>query len=189
MKQAKHQPGHRAPGCCPTARPSARSSSAAELRRGCRRPQPGWREHHAGAGGKRGEPLAQQVPEPAADPVADDRPADGAADHETDAGWPGVGTGREVYDEGRDAPRVPPRTVAVNSVRRTHACRGRQHGRPARQAESRARPLRRRPARMARPARVRMRRRKPWVFARRRLFGWNVRLLTEELPHKARPAS
>ena len=31
---------------------------------------------------------------------------------------------------------------------------------------------------MARPARVRMRRRKPWVFARRRLFGWNVRLLT-----------
>lgn len=31
---------------------------------------------------------------------------------------------------------------------------------------------------MARPARVRIRRRKPWVFARRRLFGWYVRLLT-----------
>jgi hypothetical protein len=31
---------------------------------------------------------------------------------------------------------------------------------------------------MARPARVRMRSRKPWVFARRRLFGWKVRLLT-----------
>ena len=31
---------------------------------------------------------------------------------------------------------------------------------------------------MARPARVRMRRRKPWVLARRRLFGWKVRLLT-----------
>jgi hypothetical protein len=30
----------------------------------------------------------------------------------------------------------------------------------------------------ARPARVRMRSRKPWVLARRRLFGWNVRLLT-----------
>jgi hypothetical protein len=28
---------------------------------------------------------------------------------------------------------------------------------------------------MARPARVRMRSRKPWVFARLRLFGWNVR--------------
>ena len=31
---------------------------------------------------------------------------------------------------------------------------------------------------MARPARVRIRSRKPWTFARRRLFGWNVRLLT-----------
>jgi hypothetical protein len=29
---------------------------------------------------------------------------------------------------------------------------------------------------MARPARVRMRTRNPWVLARRRLFGWNVRL-------------
>ena len=31
---------------------------------------------------------------------------------------------------------------------------------------------------MARPARVRIRSRKPCVFARRRLFGWKVRLLT-----------
>lgn len=46
------------------------------------------------------------------------------------------------------------------------------------QAESSSRPLRRRAARIARPARVRMRSRKPCVFARRRLFGWNVRLLT-----------
>jgi hypothetical protein len=46
------------------------------------------------------------------------------------------------------------------------------------QALSRSRPLRLRAARTARPARVRMRSRKPCVFARRRLFGWNVRLLT-----------
>jgi hypothetical protein len=46
------------------------------------------------------------------------------------------------------------------------------------QALSRSRPLRLRAARMARPARVRMRSRKPCVLARRRLFGWNVRLLT-----------
>jgi hypothetical protein len=38
--------------------------------------------------------------------------------------------------------------------------------------------LRRRAAMTARPARVRIRSRKPWTFARRRLFGWNVRLLT-----------
>ena len=54
--------------------------------------------------------------------------------------------------------------------------RRRQHRRP--QAESSERPLRRRAARMLRPARVRIRRRKPWVLARRRLFGWKVRLLT-----------
>jgi len=44
--------------------------------------------------------------------------------------------------------------------------------------------LRRRAERMARPARVRIRKRKPCVFARRRLFGWNVRLLTRGSPTK-----
>jgi hypothetical protein len=48
--------------------------------------------------------------------------------------------------------------------------------REAGQADSSVRPLRRRAAMMARPARVRMRKRNPWVLARRRLFGWNVRL-------------
>jgi len=44
------------------------------------------------------------------------------------------------------------------------------------QAVSERRPLRRRPVTMARPARVRIRSRKPWTLARRRLFGWKVRL-------------
>jgi hypothetical protein len=55
-------------------------------------------------------------------------------------------------------------------------------GRPH-QADSRARPLRRRAEIMLRPARVRIRRRKPWVRLRRRLLGWNVRLLTGKLPN------
>ena len=50
------------------------------------------------------------------------------------------------------------------------------------QADSLERPLRRRDDRIERPARVRMRRRKPCFLARRRLFGWNVRLLTG-IPH------
>ena len=54
----------------------------------------------------------------------------------------------------------------------------RRQSRRDRQANSSTRPLRRRAARMARPARVCIRSRKPWVFARRRLFGWKVRLLT-----------
>lgn len=49
------------------------------------------------------------------------------------------------------------------------------------QADRLLRPLPRRFARIARPARVRIRRRKPWVLARRRLFGWKVRLLTRGL--------
>jgi hypothetical protein len=44
-------------------------------------------------------------------------------------------------------------------------------------ADSSVRPLRRRAARMARPARVFIRRRKPWVLALRRVLGWKVRLL------------
>lgn len=47
------------------------------------------------------------------------------------------------------------------------------------QAVSRARPFLRRACTMARPARVRMRIRKPCLRARRRLLGWNVRF-TEE---------
>lgn len=49
-------------------------------------------------------------------------------------------------------------------------------------AESSVRPLRRRAPRIARPARVRMRRRKPCTLARRRLLGWNVRLLIMDSP-------
>ena len=50
----------------------------------------------------------------------------------------------------------------------THRC-----GQP--ETLRRLRPLRRRAARIDRPARVRIRRRKPCVFARRRVFGWYVR--------------
>ena len=75
--------------------------------------------------------------------------------------------------------RTPPRTQARNSSedvnRDVAGSTGRLgSGQPAR----RSRPLRRRAARIARPARVRMRRRKPWVRLRRRLLGWKVRLLT-----------
>lgn len=54
------------------------------------------------------------------------------------------------------------------------------------QADSSARPLRRRAARMARPARLLIRARKPWVRERRRLLGWNVRLLKGSLRRSCR---
>jgi hypothetical protein len=83
-------------------------------------------------------------------------------------------------------------------VGRTHPVRSGEHNVPIcrpleqlkAQADSSLRLLRRRADRIARPARVRIRRRKPWVFARRRLFGWKVRLLTVSLHHiRSWPAS
>ena len=66
--------------------------------------------------------------------------------------------------------RVPCRIAAVKSAGSTMRCARGSTG--VSQADSLARPLRRRAARMARPARVDMRRRKPCVFERRRLLGW-----------------
>src|SRR5207253_8380084 len=80
---------------------------------------------------------------------------------------------QQVAHHGRPA-RTGPGAYGQRELRAaTHPRLGRQD-----QALSRSRPLRLRAARTARPARVRMRSRKPCVLARRRLFGWNVRLLT-----------
>ncbi len=79
-----------------------------------------------------------------------------------------------------DAPAAftPSRKQAVKSA---GAFRRREVGSTEQdQADSSARPLRRRAARIRRPARVRMRLRKPWVRLRRRLLGWKVRLLMRE---------
>src|SRR5436190_1062982 len=84
----------------------------------------------------------------------------------------------------RARPAAPPATDRGGEIaQRSQSLWCRQHAAPpertpAAQADRRARPLARREVMMARPARVRMRSRKPWVFARRRLFGWYVRLLT-----------
>src|SRR6202012_3767636 len=81
--------------------------------------------------------------------------------------------------------RLPPRTAAEKSSRRRiRAAAGSKADLPcprlghAGQTLILARPLRRRADRTARPALVRMRSLNPCVLARRRLFGWNVRLLT-----------
>ena len=65
----------------------------------------------------------------------------------------------------------------------------RSTARTSSQAESFWRPLRRRAATIARPARVRIRRRKPCFLLRRRVFGWYVRLLTGMLPYGIRSRS
>lgn len=83
---------------------------------------------------------------------------------------------RNTWTTNRDRPaRRPRRTTRRNSwFLVSRAAAGSTAGRD--QAVSCARPRRRREATMARPARVRMRSRNPCFLARRRLFGWKVRL-------------
>jgi hypothetical protein len=129
-----------------------------------------------------GSLSGSQVPQPPLDSIAGNGIPDRTADDEADA-WPVIET--HSMDHQRRSTRAhsaPRRTAEV--LRATHSQRSRQHGGRSRyQADRRARPLRRRPERIARPARVRIRRRKPWVRLRRRLLGWNVRLVTGKLPH------
>jgi hypothetical protein len=80
-----------------------------------------------------------------------------------------------------DVPTLRPRRTAVRKstgrVTRFALASTRKY-----YADSSVRPLRRRAPRMARPARVRMRRRKPCTLERRRLFGWKVLLLIAVSP-------
>ena len=120
---------------------------------------------------------AHELTKPPLDPVSGDRRANRPAHHES---YPGrfpllkrVRRDQQVAHQQGPA-RTGPGAHGQRELRAaTHPGLRRQD-----QALSRSRPLRLRAARTARPARVRMRSRKPCVFARRRLFGWNVRLLT-----------
>ncbi len=78
----------------------------------------------------------------------------------------------------RRATLTPRRSTIRNSVELRRRCCWGSTAASGPQPARRARPLLRRDAKIARPARVRMRRRKPWVRLRRRLLGWKVRLLT-----------
>src|SRR4051812_24722657 len=116
------------------------------------------------------------MPEPALDPVADHGAPDGLVDHEADpgrAGRPGV-VDEHVQDQGSTTgpparPHGPPEGVAV-----AQPLVSGEHGTRSELAQTARllRPLRRREEMMARPARVRMRRRNPCTLWRRRLFGW-----------------
>ena len=154
---------------------------------------PGIGTHHQQATfRKRAEIPAGQMTEPAPDSVTHDRPAHGLTHHEADPrGLVVAGPAEQVARDQRPPcaaaaaqglARTPSASASVRlrEAQAITAALAGPHQRQARVAQTliRARPLRRRAARTARPARVRMRSRNPCVFARRRLFGWNVRLLT-----------
>jgi hypothetical protein len=133
------------------------------------------------AGRELGQAGGDEVLKPAAYAVTVDSRADPTAGDEAGASsFVRLRSSQPVHHQ-RSSGRSPP-PAGDDVVLRTgpDASPGGQHARsdPLDQADRTRRPLERRPARMARPARVRMRSRKPWVLARRRLFGWKVRLLT-----------
>jgi hypothetical protein len=130
------------------------------------------------AGRKAGEALTTQVTEAALDTMADHGVAHGSADHEPDPDRPLAVVPHEVHDEALgagsptgagDAPQV---TTSGESMRRRKHGSGSRASRVEDQTARLLRPLRRREDRIERPARVRMRSRKPCTLWRRRLFGW-----------------
>ena len=147
-------------------------------------------DHERRAGREVGEQWPDEMPETTADLVADHRVPDRLGHDEAGACRGGLRRllEKQVNDD-RAAACPACATNRCGEVGATpQSLRRGQHdylGIPARQASAQAdslsRPLERRAERMARPARVRMRSRKPWVLARRRLFGWKVRLLTSKL--------
>ncbi len=132
------------------------------------------------------------MPQPSLHPVPDHRSTHRPTDHESHFGaqvqlhrgarcrWALVGAGTgQMHDHGATgSPTAPlhPRREVVAAGQSDGSGQQREISGGKGQADNSMRPLRRRAARIARPARVRMRNRNPWVLARRRLFGWNVRL-------------
>lgn len=115
--------------------------------------------------------------QPPLHPVPYDRRSDPFTHHEADPYRCRLGTAT-VHDQ------RPGRCPAPTAGRRDLTARTEPvfRGEHRDQAASFDRPLRRRDETISRPARVRIRRRNPCLRARRRLFGWNVRLLTGVLP-------
>src|SRR5438093_1337145 len=99
------------------------------------------------------------------DPVADHGMAGLPPDRERNARWC-VGAVMDEPERHRAGPATPGPGQGLE---------GRTIANAPDQAESRFRPRARRSRSTARPPRVRIRIRKPWVFLRFRLLGWNVR--------------
>jgi hypothetical protein len=160
------------------------SEISGDVRRmGCRLRQRAYHYSYPVSHPVGGTVSSSQMSQPALDSIAGDGVPDGSTNHKANA-CPVVQLCSVNYQGGpTHAYATPGRGLEV--LRAAHSQRSRQHvGRSTKtQADRRARPLRRRAEIMARPARVRIRRRKPWVRLRRRLLGWNVRLLTGKLPH------
>jgi hypothetical protein len=151
--------------------PEGSPAAPPERRPAAHRPAPGPGAAAAGSPCSGPRPNRQPGRRPVRSAPAASRPPPGR-------GAPRAIDARRAVHPGRM--RQSPRSGASGAGRGASTTAGRGRA----QADSSLRPLRRRAARIARPARVCIRTRKPCVLARRRLFGWNVRLLTRELQNR-----
>jgi hypothetical protein len=145
-----------------------------------RRGRRGWECAHdeLAPGRQERQSLTAQVTQTALDSMTDHGVAHGTTDHEPDPGRTLLVVPHEVYDDGVGA-GTPTGAGDASEVTATgKPMRRRKHGSGSRasrvedQTARLLRPLRRLEDRMERPARVRMRSRKPCTLWRRRLFGW-----------------
>ncbi len=153
-----------------------------------------WQRPHDDSGASRQivQRRSQHVPKSPFDPVSYDCSPNRSAHHKARAGRLGrTGRSRQQMDDDKltgGATALSHRRGKLPAP--ADPLGGRKHGESSQrvgQADSRLRPFVRRAAMIARPARVRMRRRKPCVLARRRLLGWNVRF-TVGLQSRTAPA-
>ena len=134
--------------------------------------------HDVDRKGCAGQPFGCEVSKATLHPVACDRFPHCLGNDE--AGSRGVGrrsAGMQHQASASAADALPHGVAELTGSAQSRLRTQHQSAQPAR----RTRPRRRRAEMMARPARVRIRRRKPWVRLRRRLLGWKVRLLTRML--------
>lgn len=148
-----------------------------EIRLACVRGRGVCAHHKKATARKRLEVTAHQLAEPPLYTVSGHRRANCPAHHES---YPGRFTFMNPVRQHQQVPDNVRRPGTAPVAHGQRELRAASHPvlRRQDQALSFSRPLRLRAASTARPARVRMRSRNPCVLARRRLFGWNVRLLT-----------
>ena len=125
--------------------------------------------------------------EPTRYAVADYRASHGLAHDKAHLRAGGIAVRCEIRNQSMHHNQFAPGPSAATNYSREIISMGqpsgrRKHRAPGPQADSFSLPLRRRAARIARPARVRIRSRKPCVRERRRLFGWKVRLPLDTAP-------
>jgi hypothetical protein len=145
-------------------------------------------DHNIGSAESRRNELVADGTQSTSHAVSDHGSTNSLCHHKAETRWLGASALGEVDDRMVSGDALAPTHCGAEVISAHDAVRVCKHNSDrdrcgSRYAESSVRPFARRAARMPRPARVRMRRRKPCTLARLRLFGWKVLLLIAVSPN------